>query len=237
MVASPFDPLVRVEGIPAVSGPTSISAILLDAITATPYEGIWVPWLFTKQGSLEVSGSMSTLSLQLFGTNAINPVNSYVITVGGTAATGNVVTFTFITPTGTFTASFTDTTGNTTTQIAAAVVAAINSNSILSSLGFQAANLANVITVTWPSASPPGSFPYTTSSPSIAQVVTMTATASGTASETFAIAAGSGGSSLGSAITAFGMTQFTVSTRWLKVRLTTLTGASANVTAIAQGTA
>lgn len=237
MPASPYDPLVRIEGIPAVSGPTSINATLLDNIQATPYEGIWVPWLYTKQGSIEISGSFSSLSASLFGTNSLNPLNSYTITVGGTAATGNTITLTVITPSGTFSVTFNDTTGNTTTQIAAGVVAAIAASTLLSSLGFQATNLANVITLTWPSSPPPGSFPYTTSSPPVAQVVTLTVTASGTASETFAVASGVGGSSLIASITALGMTQFSVSARWLKVRLTTLTGGGANVTAIAQGTA
>ena len=181
---------------------------------------------------------MSTLSLQLYGTNVLNPVNSYTVTCGGVAATGNSLQLNITTPLGTFQVSFADTTGNTTTQMAAGLVAAVNSSMTLLPLGFQASNLANVVTITWPSQVPaPTLAAYTTASPAVLQVVTIATAVTGTASETLTVAAGSGGSAVGSAITALGMTQFTLSARWLKVRLTTLTGASATITAIAQGTA
>ena len=238
MAASPYDPLVRIEGLPSISGPASINAMLLDMVSSTPFEGIWVPWLFVKQGSLEVSGSMSTLSLQLYGTNLLYPVNSYTITCGGTANTGNVVQLNFTTPLGVFQAAFTDTTGNTTTQIAQGIVASINTNAVLASFGFQASNLANVVTVTWPSQVPTVVLPgYSTTTPSVLQVVTIATNVTGSATETLAVAAGTTGSAVGSAITSLGMTQFTLSARWLKVRLTTLTGGGANITAVAQGTA
>lgn len=235
MVASPYDSIVRIEGIPSVQGPTSISAVLLDNIAAVPYEGIWVPWLFTKQGSLELSGTISTLSCQLYGSNSLSPLNSYQITVGGTLTIGDVLSAVFTTPSGTVTAVYTTAAGNTTTNMAAGLAAFINTSMSFAALGFTASSAGAVLTVFWPSVAPPPVVPYTTSSTATAQVVTVATSVVGSATETMTVAAGVGGSALGSAITALGMTQFTYTARWLKIRLTTLTGGS--VTAIAQGTA
>lgn len=237
----PYDPFLRIEGLTAVNGPASINAVLLDSVTSVPYEGVWFPWMFVKQGSLEVSGSMSTLSCQLYGTNAMAPTNSYTITMTGTAATGNNLTTNLILPTGTITAVFADTTGNTTTQIATGVAAAINTAVQASTpmWGIVATSATNVVTITWPAIPPTqggGGF-VSQSSPAIAPMMAITTAVSGSASETMTLAAGSTGSAVGSAITALSMTQFTVSARFLKVRITTLTGGGANITATAQGSA
>jgi hypothetical protein len=235
-MASPYDPILRAEGIQAINGPASLNAILLDTITSVPFEGIWVPWLFVKQGSLEISGTFATLSCQLYGTNALSPLNSFVVTVTGSGTLNDVSTLLFTLPTVVVPIAYTSVGADTPTVIATALVASINANASLLALGFRATNLAGVITVTWPSPSPffgPGA--ATTSSPGVAPVLLLTSSVTGSATEIFAIAAGVGGSALGTAITALGMTQFTFSARWLKIRITTLTGG--NVTAIAQGTA
>ncbi len=232
-----WDPLYRIEGIPSVQGPTSINAQLLDGVNTANFEGLWVPWLYVKQGSLEISGTFATLSCQLYGTNAISPLNSFTATIGGTITNGDTVSLNFSFPASNLvTITVPVVTAETTAQIAAALVAGINANPTLASYGVQASAPASVITITWPSPSPfPGQGTYTTSNPDVAPVLTLTSAVTGGATETVAIAPGVGGSTLGSAITAAGMTQFTFSARWLKIRVTTLTGG--NVNAIAQGTA
>lgn len=235
-MASPSDPMVRIEGLSAINGPASINAVLLDLVTSAGYEGVWVPWLFTKQGSLEISGTFATLSCQLWGTNAINPLNSYTVTITGSATAADVITLTFVTVPGTITASYTVAGGNTVTQMAAGLVAAVLANQAFAQQGIQATNVAGVVTVTWPSPAPfYGQGAYSTNNPGYAPNINLTAAVTGSATESVAIAPGAVGSSLGSAITAAGMTQFTFSSRWLKLRITTLTGG--NVSAVAQGTA
>lgn len=234
-MAVPTDPIVRVEGLSAISGPASINSTLLDAVSVANYEGVWAPWLFVKQGSLEVSGTFATLSCQLFGTNQINPLNSYAITIAGSFTAADIITLNFTTPLGVLAATYTVSGGDTATVAAAGLKNFINTSSAFSAQGFQASNVAGVLTVTWPTPPFLGAGSYSTSNPAYSPIVTVTSSVSGSATETVAVAAGSGGSALGSAITASGMTQFTLSARWLKVRITTLTGG--NVTAIAQGTA
>lgn len=237
MAATPYDPFMKIEGLSAINGPASINGTLLNAVTTANYEGVWLPWQFVKQGSLEVSGTFSGLSCQLYGTNIQSPLNSYAITLTGTTRNASdVVTLNFTTPSGVLTAAYTLGAGETLTTIAAALVAVITASAAFAAAGFMASNLAGVITVTWPSLVPSavGSF-YTTSSPGVIQNVQVTSSVTGTGNEAVAVAPGAGGSALGAAITAAGMTQFTLSSRWLKVRISTL--ASGSVTAIAQGTA
>jgi hypothetical protein len=238
LAATPYDPLLTVEGIQAVNGPAAINAILLDSVTTANYEGIWVPWQFVKQGSLELSGSMASLSCQLLGTNSRAPLNSYVITFAGTETTDDVVTVNFVTPVSTLTATYRVLASDTSTSVAAGIGAFINTHANFAAYGLQASNVAGVLTVTWPSYTPSaGGVPWTTSSPPIAPFISVTSSVSGGATETVAVAPGTGGSLLGSAITALGLTQFTFSSRWLKIRVNTLTGGGAVITAIAQGTA
>jgi hypothetical protein len=235
MVSTPYDPWVKIEGIPAVSGPTSINATLLDTVVTPNYEGIWVPWQFVKQGSLEISGTFATLSCQLIGTNSQNPFNSYVITFGGSATNGDVVTVNFATAVATLVATIPIVTSEATPTMATALAAFINTSAIFATYGFQAVAIASAVTVTWPSFYPISIGAFSTSSPPPAPAVLITSSVSGGATETVTVTAGTGGSSMGSAITALGMTQFSLSARWIKIRVTTLTGG--NVTAIAQGTA
>lgn len=240
MAISPSDPLVRIEGLSAINGPASVNAVLLDSVQTANFEGIWVPWLFVKQGSLEVSGVMSTLSLQLYGTNSLSPTNSYTLTIGGSATNMDVVTIAFNFPgLPAINVPFTVTTGLTNPQIATGVGNAINASATLLAIGVSASVSSNVVTVTWPSSAPLnsiGQFSSTSSSP-VALFLNLSSSVSGSATETVTIAPGVGGSTVGSAITALGMTQFTISARYLKIRITTLTGGGATITAIAQGTA
>lgn len=231
-----WDPFVKIEGIPSTNGPTSINAILIDNISTVPYEGIWVPWMYTKQGSLDVFGTFATLSLQLYGTNQTSPMNSWTVTMGGTATNNDVVTLNIATQTGTIAVPITITTAETTTQMAAALAAAVNTNSSCAAQGITASSNAAVMTLSWPSPAPAQTmFPYTTSMPAVTPLISLSSSVSGAATETVGIAAGTGGNTIGAAITAASLTQFTASARWLKIRVTTLTGG--NLTAIAQGSA
>lgn len=236
MAVAPYDSLTKIEGIQAVNGPASINATLLNGVTSAIFEGIWVPWLFVKQGSLEISGSFASLGCQLVGTNALNPVNSYVFTIGGSATNNDVINITFAIPGASLLATTTVVTSETVTAMAAALAAFINTSAAFAAYGFQATNLAGVLTVTWPNTFPTSGV-YSTSQPPVSPIVIPTTAVSGAATETVTTAAGVGGSNIGASITAAGMTQFTISSRWLKVRVTALTGGGANVTAIAQGTA
>jgi hypothetical protein len=244
LAATPYDALIRIEGIPAVSGPTSLNAILLDGVSTASYEGIWFPWLFVKQGSLELSGT-STFSLTLWGTNALAPLNSYAFTIAGSTTNLDILQINFATPFGVHQAFYQTVTSDTPTIQAAGLAANINSTPAFAAMGFQASNLAGVLTVSWPSVSPASAGQYfTTSSPGIAQVVNVTTAVTGGATETIATAVGVGGSAIAATLaaatsslttmTAPGLYQFTASARWIKVRLTSVTG---NLTAVAQGTA
>lgn len=254
-MASPNDPFLRTEGIAAINGPASINAVLLDGVASANFEGVWVPWLFVKQGSLEITGTATSYTLSLLGTNAVSPLNSYAITIAGSSTAADVITLTFSLPMGTLVAAFTVLGGNTATQNAAGLVAAIGANQAFAAQGIQASNLAGVITVTWPSITPSSSGgAYTTSNPGLIQVITVSSSVSGSATETVAVAPGTGGSLLPTAnpstgaitnaaiangTSGFGtlpfMVQFSASARWLKIRVTVLSGG--NITAIAQGTA
>lgn len=237
MVATPYDPFLRTEGLSAINGPASVNATLLDTVTSANYEGVWLPWLFVKQGSLEISGVFTGLSCQLYGTNAQSPLNSYAVTITGTVLnSGDVVTLTFTTPLGVLTAAYTLGAAATLTTVAAGLAAIINTTLAFAQAGFMAFSLAGVLTVTWLSVVPlTGQFTFSTSSPGVIQNVIVGSSVTGSGNEAVAVAPGSGGSALGTAITAAGMTQFTFSSRWLKVRITSLS--SGSVTAIAQGTA
>lgn len=237
-MSSPWDPIERIEGMQSVVGPASINVVLADAVASVPYEGIWVPWLYSKFGSVEVYGSMSTLSCQLYSTNRIDPLNSYVVTVGGTLTVGDTLTVGATTPSGVLVATYTTVAGDTTTTMAAGLAAYINQSIAFASLGFTATNNAAVLTVNWPSIAPPsGMIPYTTSNPAVAQTVTLTTSVSGSATETMTVTCGVDGSTVGSAMTTLGNVVSLPTVRWLKLRVTTLTGSGAVIDAIAQGAA
>lgn len=228
-MAVPYDPLVRLESSYDVTTPISISAILADAVQSTPYEGVWVPWSLASSGSVELSGSMSTVSAQLYGTNLISPLNALVVTIGGSATNGDVVSLNFNTPLGVVTATTPIVTSETVTQMAAALAAFINASTAFAALGMSASSVAGALTVTWPVRFPGNN--------QVAPVVQVTSSVTGGASETVAVAVGTTGSVMGAAFTTLGLSQISAQARWLKMRISTLTGGGASVTAMAQGTA
>ncbi len=142
---------------PAFPGPYGINASLFDGIAAVPYEGLWVPLFGAKQGNLEINGSISSLSVQLWGTNVQRPVNGNIITVAGSIQATDTCAVTINSPGlpgGAVTKSHAVVGGDSVTTIAAALVASINSDVNLAGLGINASNVAGVITITWPSYMP-----------------------------------------------------------------------------------
>jgi hypothetical protein len=234
------DPISLFESAP-FNGPFSLSSLLLDSVTAAGYEGVWVPTKFLKYATVEVEGSFSSLSISLYGTNldSVGAVNQNVLTIGGSVTASDVITLTFANANlagGTEAVAYTAHGGDTTTTIATALAAAINADANLKALGFAATSNAAVVTVTFPSIPQSGEL-LSPSSPGSSNATRITSSVSGSATETIAITAGSNGTLLGSAITAAGLTSLAnyLSLRYIKARLTTLTGSNASVSAALQG--
>lgn len=221
------------------NGPFSESAILASAaLGSIPTEGLWSFSGWAKVGSLELAGSMSTLSCQLYGSNQPDPPpNTYTATLAGSPYTsGDTVSLVFGNQNlsgASLTLTYTLGSSESATTVAAALVKLIGS-SALAALGFQASSLAGVITITFPSGAATGSG-GSPSSPLPSNFTTLTGSAS--ASETVTIAAGTNGSTIGSAITALGLTAVTTLPRWVTARVATLTGTGAAVTATFHGAA
>lgn len=214
-------------------GPYGIHALLMDAAPAKPVEGCWVPLFGAKLATLELSGSMDSLGLDVFGSNALeDPGNSYSITIAGSVTVDDVVSLDITNsnlPAG-ISVSHTSVGGDTATTIATALVAAINASSVLAGLSIRATNALGVITLAFPSFAPqPGA--GNPSAPALANNTLVAGSVSGSATETIAIAVGTNGIKIGSTLAAFGLTALTVVPRWVKARLTTLTGTGANVSA------
>lgn len=232
-----MDPYIVAKAAP-YTGPFDASGTLLDSVTAAPAEGIWLPAQFLKNMSVEVTGSGSGQSVQLYGSNALaEPGNQQTITIGGTVATGDVLTLAFKSAVaGTINVNYTTVGGDTTSTIATALAAAINANATLATdLGVSASAASAVITVSWPSETPaaaadnvPAGFNSSVTQPLPANFLSVTGSTTG--SEIFTIANGSTGTAVGSAITANGVTQFAGNAlRWIKARLTALTSGSVTI--------
>ena len=233
MSLAPVD-LVNWEPPPFVGFATQ--ALLFAAtLSNTPAEGVWIPVQFVKSLSLDIAGSMSTLSVVLIGSNAFeDPGNVSTVTVGGTVTTSDVSSITIQNaslPGATQTVSHTSAGGDTTATIAAALAAAINANTNLAALAITAAVLSSVITISYPSAAPPsGANPSTPSAPPVQNFTIFTGAVTGSATETLTIANASVGNTIGSAITALGLTSITPLPRRIKAQVNTLTGTGASVT-------
>ena len=80
-----LDPVAQYQSSP-FNGPFSENALLLDQVGVNNVEGLWVESKFLKSGNIEVSGTFSTIGIQLYGTNldSVAANNQYVLTVGGT---------------------------------------------------------------------------------------------------------------------------------------------------------
>ncbi len=184
---------------------------------------------------------MSTLNLDLYGSNAIvRPLNTYSVAIGGSATEGDVLTLTFsggaFTTGGQYALSYTVPAGPPTLDaIAASIAAAISADTILVPLGFLADADSGVVTITFPSVAP-GYSESSPTQPPPSNATSLVASANGGASETLTVAAGSNGSKLMS-VTELGFIALPVLPRWITGRLTTLTGTDASITADWHGAA
>lgn len=234
-------PLVIYTAPPGIG--VSIDGQLFNALLGqAPCESPWMPVSFAKSLSFDLEGSLSTISVQLLGSNSqSDPGNSYSITIGGSATANDVLSLQFQNPNltgGTETVSVTAAGGETTAQLATALAAAINADTKLAALQITASVSGSVITVNYPSAAPPntaeGGSP---TAPPNQNTTVITGSVSGSATETITVANASTGASLGSAITAKGMTAVTPLPGWIKAQINTLTGTGASVTGNIHGAA
>lgn len=225
----PISPLIAYQAGP-FSGPFAAVALLADSVIAAqlPYEGLWVPAMFAKSASVQVSGNFTTLSGDVYASNALNPpLNTYTATLGGSETNGDTLTLTFanpLLPGGSAAVPVTAAGGQTINSLATALAAGINANASLAALGFTAMAVGAVITIQWPSV-PPGAGAGGTY-PSFAQSNTVISkNVSGAATETITIAGGTDGSNItASHLTALGVTALNpMPVRWVKARIGTLT--------------
>jgi len=215
------------------NGPASSVARLVDGIAAAPYEGLWTPTQAAKVASVELAGTFSAISVQLYGTNAADfPQNTQTITVSGSVAQNDSITTTFANPNlpgGSEAVQVTVGATPTVSTVAAQIAAAINADNALAAIGLTATAAAGVVTVSYPSQTPsqaaagPAEF--------LAQPAneTQITTTVNTGSETVAVALGADGQTIGSAITAAGITAVATMSRYIKARLTSLTGTIASM--------
>lgn len=216
---------------PIYGAPYGIIVPVAPGIKAANFEGVWAPISGAKLATLELYGSMSTLSLQLYGTNdpLIAGDNAYTITIGGTITNGDTLTATFANaslPIGSEAVTIPVVTADTTTTLATKLAAAINADANLLALGFSATSAAAVVTVSFPSFAP-GSGAAGNGVQANANLTQITISTTGSSTETGTVATTTTGTALGSAIAAFGLTALTVLPAFIKARVTTLTGTNA----------
>lgn len=222
------------------NGPFDMVARLINGVAAAslPVEGLWTQAGWAKAQSLEVSGSMSTLALAIYGSNApAPPLNTYTVTVGGSATQGDTLTLTFSNGNlggGSRAVAYAVGASPSLNGIAAALAAAISADPVLSPYGFIASAAGAVITITFPSV-PPGSQTPSPTQPPPSNITTIAASAGG-GTETFTIASGANGTLLTN-ITTLGFIALPTLPRWITGRLTTLTGTNATITADWHGAA
>ena len=211
-------------------GPFSLRAVLLSGQSSAPFEGAWVPLVGCLQATLEVSASSgATFSGGLWGTNNPDPVNSYAVTVGGTVTAGDVLTLTFsggvlFSPAA---VSYTVQSSDTTSTIAAQVVAAVAASTAVAAAGISAQASGSVVTITYPSGISP-------TTPSVAPAGNPTmnqslnaieVSASSTGATTLTVANGTSGVSLAT-LSAGGMSTITMPISFVKLRLASVSGGS-----------
>ena len=210
------------------NGPFCEASKLIDAVTAAPYEGVWVPAMFCKNLSLELNGTLSAANVDLYASNEFaEPASQYTITVGGTAAQGDILTTTFSCPNlaaGSKAVAYTVPATPTLTSIAAGIAAAINADTTLQGIGVSATSASAVVTVSYKNSYNDSS--YVPSQAALANQVTLSTNVVGT--ETMTVATGTNGIKL-TALTAVGFTQMTNNVRWIKARLTSFTGTNITV--------
>lgn len=219
--------LTQVIG-PSGSGPFGIIAPLIPRITAPPFDGVWVPIVGAKAATLDLSGSMSTLSVDVFGSNlSEQPPNGYALTFGGTITDGDSIILTFNNPNlGVAPPAIVIpvVAADTTTTLAAKAAIAINANAALRALSISASSAIAVLTVNFPSIAPgfgaAGGNAY-------ANITQISAAVTGGATETIAIAVLTSGTKIGASLTALGLTAISILPAYIKCRMTTLTGTGA----------
>jgi hypothetical protein len=227
------DPAVAVIS-PRYGAPFDVALQLLDNATVATTEGLWLPSRFVKNGSIEIAGSMSTVSVQILGTNQFSePLNAYTITIGGTVATGHTVTITMANtniPGGTASVSYVTTGTDTATTVAAALAALMAVSPGMVASGVTVSAAAGVITAQYPSIYPQANTLVPLYGFNFGNLVTFSGSSTG--AETVTVAGVTTiGSTIGSAITALGITALTVLPRWIRARMTVLTGGSAFINA------
>ena len=222
------------------NGPAVLNAALLDNAATATTEGLWMPTGFGKSGSVEIAGSMSTVSVSLLGTNQIaEPLNEFTLTLGGSATATDTVTVELDNPNiagGKATVTYTVAVSDTLTIIAAALAALIAQNTGFQGAGVVAQSVVAVITVSFPTIYPRGANDTPSYGTLFANQCTFSgsslASGGGAGSETVTVAGVTTlGSAIGSAITALGITALTIVPRWLRARMTTLTGSGAFINA------
>lgn len=213
------------------NGPLAQHSQLLPTLTAAVYEGLWLPSKFLKNANILVNGTFSAAEVDIFVSNDLNPpANNYVVTVGGTATSGDSVGLAMtaaLCPKGTKTPAYTVQMGDNLNAVATGLAAAIAADTDLAALGITATALAAVVTIAWPSQSPaqPASGFSSPSQPAAANALSIATALSGGATETLAIALGTSGFKT-LAITAVGLFNLATVPRWIKARLASFTGTS-----------
>jgi hypothetical protein len=226
--------LVRYRN-PPLGVSMSVQATLLQAVSVAPYEGLWVPFEWVRQATVEVLAGATTPSIDIYATNQDNPSNSYILTVGGTITTNDVITLVFAPGNSApFNVAYTVVAGDTTTTILAGhIAAAINANASAQALGIAATSNAAVITVTWPSTAPSVGVAefQQPSSPPQANTLLITYTAGGNTETIARTQSTTDGTNLtASHLTGAGLVTLTpFPVRWVKARLTALAGGTATV--------
>ena len=211
-------------------GAGGFNAMLLDGATTAPNEGLWVPVEFAKQASVEVFGtSISGMSLQLYGTNIVDPLNGQTLTIGGTVAAAHTITVTVFNPNlnrGQEVVTYGPTSGgDTATTVAAGIAAAINNDLNLAALGIRATSLVAVVSVTYPSVSA-SSAVASTSSIGFGNWTSFTGTSNG--AETVTVANLVNGQTIGAAVTTQSLITIGMNVRNIKARLNSLAAGTVN---------
>lgn len=227
-------------------GPFSIQSWLARDLAAgdLPYEGIWVPAGWARAATVELTGTgtLSSIQADVWGTNQLDPLNTYTCTVGGSETDGDTVGIVFnnpLLPGGTKTKSIVTSGSMSLAAIAAALAAAINADTDLAGIGLRASAPAAVITLQWPSLAQSLGNSNSQGSPPVANILSLGKNLPGSPSETLTFGLGSDGTNLTpSHLAAVGLTALTPApVGYVKARWTTLTGAGALCSLAYQGVA
>jgi hypothetical protein len=210
---------------------------LLDRVSTVPYEGIWTPMMFPKTVAIECVGSWSTVNVNLVVSCALEiPNNTVTVTVGGTIHTGDNLNVTFgnaLLTNATQTITYVVQAGDTITTAAAALAALISVHPNLAQCGYQATSVAGAISITFPSNATnlPNNANYLGSPltpPANNTQFSISVTGTG-ATTTLTYANGTDGTPITPSLTSNTTQNIQAAYRYIKARLTTLTGSNAYV--------